>query len=86
MEKISGGSRTTAFYEDYPEIEILAKVFVSEHSEKKTVVLKSLICVSMLTQCFTKFFVQNFIANRIRLKDYGAIKNNMYAKELIKHL
>ena len=36
IEKKSGGYRASGFYDDFPEIEIMAKVFVSEQSKKKS--------------------------------------------------
>jgi hypothetical protein len=36
LEKKSGGYRSSSFYDDFPEIETLAKVFVGEKSQKKS--------------------------------------------------
>ncbi len=80
LEKQSGGYRFSNFYEDFPEIEILAKVFVSQKSQTKSCSFKVLDSCEYIDKMFyeisntvkeTEFFVRSETAVREDIKNWG---------------
>ena len=80
LEKQSGGYRFSNFYEDFPEIEILAKVFVSERTQTKSCSFKVADLCEYIDKMFyeisntvkeTEFFVRSETAVRQDIKNWG---------------
>ncbi len=80
LEKQSGGYRFSNFYEDFPEIEILAKEFVSEKSRTKSCSFKVLDSCEYIDKMSyeisntvkeTEFFVRSETAVREDIKNWG---------------
>ena len=80
LEKKSGGYRSSSFYDDFPEIETLAKVFVSEKSQKKSCCFKVLDLCEYIDTLFyeisntvkeTEILVRSETAVREDLKKWG---------------
>jgi hypothetical protein len=80
MDINSGGNRFSAFYDDFPEIEIAAKVFVSENCSKKSCSFRVIDLCKYIDSMFykmtntekeTDLFVRSESAVRMDLKKWG---------------
>ena len=82
IEKTSGGYQASGFYNDFPEIKIMAKIFVSEQSQKKSCSFKMLDLCEYIDTLFYEISI-TVKETKILVRSETAVREDLKKGDLV---